>query len=143
MGLNATLNSTINFDRQSQTASAFTLAVPAIIAAIALVCLRFWPPGLDPKEPRLISSNIPFIGHATGMLRHQQRYFEMLRYDYYADMAITAFRSTISPLYMQLEPSFCMHIDGRLKTAHDRRRKLVKPEHFICPTFSIFHRHEE
>jgi hypothetical protein len=64
------------------------LTVPTIIAAIALVCLRFWPSGLDPKEPRLIFSNIPFIGHAIGILRHQQTYFEMLRYDYCVDMAV-------------------------------------------------------
>ncbi len=76
------MNATINAEPRGQTGTAFTLTVPAIIAVIAFVCLRFWPSGLDPKEPQLIASKVPFIGHAIGMLRHQQRYFEILRYDY-------------------------------------------------------------
>ena len=79
MWLDTVTNATVDTDPRGQTAIASTFTLPAIIAVIALVCLRFWPSGLDSKEPRLIPSNIPFIGHAIGMLRHQQRYFEMLR----------------------------------------------------------------
>jgi hypothetical protein len=75
-------------DPRGQAATALTLTLPAIVAVIA--CLRLWPSGLDPKEPRLIPSSIPFIGHAIGTLRHQQRYFEILRYGYCVGIAIAA-----------------------------------------------------
>jgi hypothetical protein len=88
MEVNTTLNAKMNIESYGQTATVFTLTVPALIAAIALLCLRFWPSGLDPKEPHLIPSNIPLIGHAVGMLRRQQRYLEILRYDYCVDIAV-------------------------------------------------------
>jgi hypothetical protein len=90
MDLNATVNATMRADPRGQAATALTLTLPVIVAVIALVCLRLWPSGLDPKEPRLIPSSIPFIGHAIGMLRHQQRYFDILRYDYCVGIAIAA-----------------------------------------------------
>lgn len=109
MKVNTTLDATMNVDSHGQTATAFTFTVPAIIAVLALVCLRLWPFGLDPREPRLIPSNIPFIGHAIGMLRYQQRYFEMLRYDYCVDMTIPAshFMLLVSkhgPFYHSVRP---------------------------------------
>jgi hypothetical protein len=100
MEVNTTLNATMNVDSHGQTATAFTIIVPALIAVIALVCLRFWPSGLDPKEPRLIPSNIPFIGHAIGMLRHQQRYFEILRYDFLGGHG--SFRTASHPSFLQI-----------------------------------------
>jgi hypothetical protein len=90
MDLAATVNAIMRADPRDQAAIALTLTLPAIVTVIALVCLRLWPSGLDPKEPRLIPSNMPFIGHAIGMLRHQQRYFEMLRYDYCVGITIAA-----------------------------------------------------
>ncbi len=34
---------------------------------------------LDPDEPPITLSKIPFIGHILGMMRHQIGYFEILR----------------------------------------------------------------
>jgi hypothetical protein len=110
--VNATLNATMDVDPHGQTVAAFTLTVPTIIAVIALVCLRFWPSGLDSKEPRLIPSNIPFIGHAIGMLRHQQRYFEMLRYDYYVKIAVLRL-PFISPCFGHAFRASTLYIHGQ------------------------------
>jgi hypothetical protein len=37
-------------------------------------------PRLEPGEPPLLKSNIPFIGHFIGIIRHQGKYLKMLSY---------------------------------------------------------------
>jgi hypothetical protein len=74
MEINATMNAT-------QDVNAWTLTVPAFISVAILLCWRLWPSSLDPQEPPLVPSKVPFIGHAIGMLRQQQRYLEALRYE--------------------------------------------------------------
>jgi hypothetical protein len=34
---------------------------------------------LDPQEPPIALSKLPFIGHIYGMMRYQLGYFEMMR----------------------------------------------------------------
>jgi hypothetical protein len=74
------LNATIRDERGGPNMTAWTLTIPAFIAVVILLYWRLLPSSLDPREPPLVTSKIPFIGHAIGMLRKQQRYLEALRY---------------------------------------------------------------
>lgn len=49
-----------------------------VIVYISLVYL--FSPKYDPKEPPVVSSLIPYVGHILGLLRYGQRYFEILRF---------------------------------------------------------------
>lgn len=49
-----------------------------VIVYISLVYL--FSPQYDPREPPVISSLIPYVGHIIGLLRYGQRYFEILRW---------------------------------------------------------------
>ncbi|KAF8855360.1 cytochrome P450 [Acephala macrosclerotiorum] len=54
---------------------------PALIAfaLISILALWFMDFGdVEPGEPPLVYSNIPFIGHMIGMLRHHNNYFTIL-----------------------------------------------------------------
>ena len=48
-----------------------------VITYISLVYL--FSPKYDPREPPVIPSLIPYVGHMLGLLRYGQRYFEILR----------------------------------------------------------------
>ena len=48
-----------------------------VIVYVSLVYL--FSPKYDPREPPVISSLVPFVGHILGLLRYGQRYFEILR----------------------------------------------------------------
>lgn len=49
-------------------------------AALVLLCLRLLAVKMDPREPPLVPSSIPYVGHAVGMFKHQFAYLPMLRY---------------------------------------------------------------
>ena len=49
----------------------------AVIVSVSFVYL--FSPKYDPREPPVISSSIPYVGHILGLLRYGQRYFEILR----------------------------------------------------------------
>ena len=51
-----------------------------VIVYVSLVYL--FGPKYDPREPPVISSLVPFVGHILGLLRYGQRYFEILRSPY-------------------------------------------------------------
>ena len=48
-----------------------------VIVSVSLVYL--FSPKYDPREPPVISSSVPYVGHIIGLLRYGQRYFEILR----------------------------------------------------------------
>lgn len=48
-----------------------------VIVYVSLVSL--FSPKYDPREPPVIPSLIPYVGHILGLLRYGQRYFEILR----------------------------------------------------------------
>ena len=58
---------------------------PGIIAiAVGILSVLFFlwrkaDASLDPDEPPIALSGIPFIGHILGFVRHQTGYFEILR----------------------------------------------------------------
>ena len=53
------------------------LSLLLVIVYISLVYL--FSPKYDPREPPVISSFVPYVGHILGLLRYGQRYFEILR----------------------------------------------------------------
>lgn len=53
------------------------LSLLVVIVYISLVYL--FSPEYDPKEPPVISSLIPYVGHILGLLCYGMRYFEILR----------------------------------------------------------------
>lgn len=55
-----------------------TVLLLLIIVYVSLVYL--FSPKYDPKEPPVVSSFIPYVGHILGLLRYGQRYFEILRF---------------------------------------------------------------
>ena len=50
------------------------------IGIIYLVLEHFLGISVDPKEPPLISSSIPYIGHVIGVLWNGSKYYSTLRY---------------------------------------------------------------
>ena len=48
-----------------------------VVVYVSLVYL--FGPKYDPREPPVIASLVPFVGHILGLLRYGQRYFEILR----------------------------------------------------------------
>lgn len=44
-----------------------------------LVALTIWRGGLDPREPPLVRSRIPLMGHIVGFARYSLLYLDMLR----------------------------------------------------------------
>jgi hypothetical protein len=62
------------------TYSAISIAVPTVATVVALLSWLLWPTSLDPREPPLVNSRIPFVGHLIGILWYHQRYYEVLRY---------------------------------------------------------------
>lgn len=53
----------------------------AIIATLSLlvVFMRLSVPNLDPREPPLLKSRVPFIGHTVGLLAHSADYFSKIK----------------------------------------------------------------
>ena len=56
------------------------LLISALWLALHFLCT----PIHDPREPPLVTSRIPFIGHILGLLRYGTRYYQMTRYCIYA-----------------------------------------------------------
>lgn len=50
-----------------------------LITIILFVLTRLISPTLDPKEPPLLKSRIPVIGHIIGIIRLQTSYHKFLR----------------------------------------------------------------
>jgi len=63
------------------------LAPTPATAAVAVACVLFaifikaaYFPSLDPREPPLVRSTVPFIGHILGLMQEQSDYFIRLVY---------------------------------------------------------------
>ena len=60
----------------------FLLCAVALFSATCLLVLfrshKRWP---EDPEPPIVQSNIPFIGHFIGIIRHRGNYYNRLRYD--------------------------------------------------------------
>ena len=50
----------------------------ALVATVLLALYHYSQPRYDPKEPPVIPSTIPYVGHIIGLLRHGTKYFEDL-----------------------------------------------------------------
>ena len=50
-----------------------------LLVIVYLSLIHLFSPKYDPREPPVISSLIPYVGHILGLLRYGQRYFEILR----------------------------------------------------------------
>jgi hypothetical protein len=51
----------------------------AVIACSVMLLSQILGTLPDTKEPRFISSRIPYIGHTLGILQHKMRYYTILR----------------------------------------------------------------
>lgn len=63
-------------DGYGSNATVLSLAVIACSVMLLSQVLGTRP---DTKEPRFISSKIPYIGHTLGILQHKMRYYTILR----------------------------------------------------------------
>lgn len=63
-------------DLAALTPATATVAVACVLLAILAKAAYF--PSLDPREPPLVCSTVPFIGHILGMVQHQSDYFTRL-----------------------------------------------------------------
>jgi len=69
----------------TQSAQAIMALDPGIIAIVIgilsglFLLWRKSDVSLDPQEPPIALSKLPFIGHILGMMRYQLGYFEILR----------------------------------------------------------------
>ena len=66
--------------------SAF-VGISLLVVLVSVSFVYLLSPKYDPREPPVISSLIPYVGHILGLLRYGQRYFEILR-------SLTPFPST-------------------------------------------------
>ncbi|KAF4303583.1 Cytochrome P450 [Botryosphaeria dothidea] len=58
----------------------------ALLAGIIAIFQRIFNAPQDPREPPLVPSRVPLIGHAIGMYRHGKRYFQMIDQKYGYDI---------------------------------------------------------
>lgn len=65
-------------DLAALTPATAAVAVACVLLAILIKAAYF--PSLDPREPPLVRSTVPFIGHILGMVQHQSDYFTRLVY---------------------------------------------------------------
>jgi hypothetical protein len=62
------------------TKTIYPALIAFVFALISLLTLWFWGvEDVDPGEPPVVRSRIPFIGHMIGLLRHHNNYFTTLR----------------------------------------------------------------
>ena len=55
------------------------VAILLLVVLVYISLVYLFSPKYDPREPPVISSLIPYVGHILGLLRYGQRYFEILR----------------------------------------------------------------
>ena len=55
------------------------VGVSLLLVVVYISLVYLFSPKYDPREPPVISSLIPYVGHILGLLRYGQRYFEILR----------------------------------------------------------------
>lgn len=60
---------------------ATTLVLLALATALFFVLEYFMGIRLDRKEPPLIPSRIPYVGHIIGLIRNGTRYYAKMRYE--------------------------------------------------------------
>ena len=53
-----------------------------------LVLDYLYAPKHHPKEPPVVPSSIPYIGHILGLLRHGSKYYQTTRYHVVASCAV-------------------------------------------------------
>ncbi|KAK1983708.1 cytochrome P450 [Colletotrichum cereale] len=54
-------------------------AVLTALVCLALYCLRrLLVVHVDPREPPVLKSGVPFIGHVVGLIKHQHSYYKLL-----------------------------------------------------------------
>jgi len=63
-----------------ESLNGYSLATLALVV-VAILISRKLAVKMDPMEPTLIPSRIPYIGHAINMLRDQSEYFQSFRYN--------------------------------------------------------------
>lgn len=56
------------------------IALIFLLSAIWVGLTFLLSPDRDSREPPVLGSSIPFIGHILGLLRHGTRYYEQTRY---------------------------------------------------------------
>lgn len=59
--------------------SSILVGVSLLLVVVYASLVYLFSPNYDPREPPVISSLIPYVGHILGLLRYGQRYFEILR----------------------------------------------------------------
>lgn len=60
-------------------AGGFSVAVAGMVLLVAFLVQVLAHPRMDPREPQLVKSRIPFVGHIIGLLRHQATYHVILQ----------------------------------------------------------------
>ncbi len=69
-----------------------------VVGALAWLYMRSVSVKMDPREPPLVRSTIPYIGHLLGMLRHQFSYLIILRcasFDVHSQVCLTLAPATV------------------------------------------------
>lgn len=55
------------------------IGISLLLVVVSITSVYLFSPKYDPREPPVVSSLIPYVGHILGLLRYGQRYFEILR----------------------------------------------------------------
>lgn len=63
---------------QAMQQSTPSYATAAVLVVIATVMYVLSGPRIDDREPPVLKSKIPIVGHLIGMIRHQSAYFKVL-----------------------------------------------------------------
>ncbi|KAJ8116812.1 hypothetical protein OPT61_g1847 [Boeremia exigua] len=73
------------------------------VTLIVLAILRYASPTLDPKEPPLLKSRVPLIGHIIGIIQHQTTYHKILS-DNHASYKCATLPMLNGKLYVVYDP---------------------------------------
>ena len=73
-----TMQSFTSLVKSNAVCSVFVALIVTSISLLVLWLLGF--EDVQPKEPPVVRSQIPFIGHMLGLLKHHNNYFTKLKY---------------------------------------------------------------
>lgn len=58
----------------------FLLSIITLLIIVYITIQYFATRKVDPREPPVISSTLPYLGHILGILQNGGKYYKMIRY---------------------------------------------------------------
>ena len=98
------------------------LVLTGVCVGTYLILARVVASSQDAREPPLVTSSVPFVGHVIGLMRSKFNYYVQLRYHYSYLISISHRQGFLQTLLTNLQPTtngtYLHHDDARPKNVH-------------------------